>query len=274
MLTLEEIRDVQFTKTLGGYKTSEVDEFVDECVATVEALIAEKAAINEKLNVLAQKVVEYREEEDNIRTALLSAQKMGDAMMREAKLKAEEIVKEANFNAAQIERIARTEIAEEQATLERLKKEVSEFKATVIELYRQHLELLSNLPEEVKEEPAVEAEEPVAEAEPPAAKEEKEPAPIDISAEPIAEEPAPIADIEAIEDLSSGESVTEEPEIMTETPDLSMLDVEEAPAPVTPPSRNPRYNNLRFGEGYSLADDIDDEDEEDEKPRGRFKRKK
>lgn len=278
MLTVDEIRDIQFTKTLGGYKTTEVDDFVDDCVETMEALIAEKAQINEKLSVLAAKVVEYREEEDHIHTALLSAQKMGDAVVREAKLKAEEILKEANFKAAQIERVARAEIADEQAMLDRLKKEVSDFKATVIELYREHLELLSNLPEE---QAAVQEEQPSAEQETPA---EIEEAPVAedaiVETDEIAEdeqelpEADPIQEIEPIEieDISSGDPI-DEAEIVTETPDLSLLSGDDAPAPVTPPARNPRYNNLRFGEGYSLADDVDD-DEEEEKPRGRFKRKK
>ena len=265
MLTVDEIRNIQFTKTLGGYKTAEVDDFVDDCVETVEALIAERAEIQEKLNVLAAKVVEYREEEDNIRTALLSAQKMGDAVVREAKLKAEELVKEANFKAAQIERVARTEIAEEQAKLDRLKEEVSTFKATVIDLYREHLELLSNLPEQEKVEETA-AEEPVVEQEPALAEEI-----------PVEEEKSmmiePIEPMDEMEDLSSGDEI-EDAQIVTETPDLSLLEADDAPAPVTPPSRNPRYSDLRFGEDYSLADDIDDEDDEGEKPRGRFKRRK
>ncbi len=279
MLTVEEIRNIQFTKALGGYKTIEVDDFVDDCVETVEALIAEKAEMNEKLSVLAQKVMEYRQEEDNIRTALLSAQKMGDAVVREAKLQAEQIVQEANGKAAQIEHIARIEIAEEQAALDRLKQEVSDFKANVLSLYRDHLELITALPDE-KPAPVEEpAEEPVEEA--PATIEEKEPVPVDLTEETLAEEtdePEEMAEANPVkedemEDVSSGEPMVDDTEVVSETPDLSLLNDEEAPTPVAPPARNPRYNNLRFGEGYSLADD-DDDDEEEVKPRGRFKRKK
>ena len=91
MLTVEDISNVEFTKTLGGYKTSEVDNFLDQCADTVSALNKEITALNKKLEVLADKVVEYREkldayqkEEDSIKTALVAAQRMGDNVVREA----------------------------------------------------------------------------------------------------------------------------------------------------------------------------------------------
>ena len=50
MLTPNDIRNVVFTKGMGGYKTSEVDVFIDECADTVEALIKEKNAAVEAFN--------------------------------------------------------------------------------------------------------------------------------------------------------------------------------------------------------------------------------
>ena len=84
MLTAEEILNVGFTKSLGGYKTTEVDMFIEKCADTVTILNREKAELTKKLEVLADKLVEYRNEEDSIRTALLSAQRLGDTVVREA----------------------------------------------------------------------------------------------------------------------------------------------------------------------------------------------
>ena len=92
MYTAAEIRNVEFTKNMGGYKAAEVDAFVDNCADTVEKLTAEKEELNKKLSILADKLVEYRRDEDSIRSALLSAQRMGDSIVREAKEQAEEIV--------------------------------------------------------------------------------------------------------------------------------------------------------------------------------------
>ena len=53
MYTPQEIRSIEFTKTLGGYKTTEVDDFIDGCADTVEALLKEK-------NELAKKLARFR----------------------------------------------------------------------------------------------------------------------------------------------------------------------------------------------------------------------
>lgn len=257
MLTLDEIRNIQFTKGIGGYKTAEVDDFVDQCIETVEALLDEKAETAKKMNVLADKLLEYRQEEDNIRTALLSAQKMGDAVVKEAKLKAEQIVSEANAKAAQIERIARAEIADEQATLDALKAQVADFKATLLSTYREHLELISSLPGEKAapvEEEAKPAEEPTPEQEP-----------IDLHNEPI--EPV------EMEDLSS-HAAEEEAEELLEAPDLSLLAPQD-PVLITEAPAKSRFSDLRFGDEYHIEDDDDGEEEEDDrKSRRRSKRKK
>ena len=72
MYTPDDIRNIQFTKSMGGYKTAEVDPFIDKCADTVEALLREKAELTKKLEVLADKLVEYRNDEDNIRINLRS----------------------------------------------------------------------------------------------------------------------------------------------------------------------------------------------------------
>ena len=82
MYTAEDIRNITFTKSLGGYKTGEVDDFIDICADTVEELTKTNADLKKKMELLANKVVEYRNDEDSIRTALLSAQRMGDTVLR------------------------------------------------------------------------------------------------------------------------------------------------------------------------------------------------
>lgn len=136
----------------GGYKTAEVDPFIDKCADTVEALLREKAELTKKLEVLADKLVEYRNDEDNIRTALLSAQRLGDTVVREANHKAGLILEDANIKAEKITSVAKRNIQEEEAELERIKREVAAFKKKMLSMYRDHLTLIDALPE-LKEEP-------------------------------------------------------------------------------------------------------------------------
>lgn len=168
MFTAEEIRNIAFTKTMGGYKTSEVDDFIDQCADTVEALTREKAEQAKKMQVLADKLVEYRNDEDNIRTALLTAQRMGDTVLREANHKAELVLEDAKIKAQKIEETAQNSITGQEEELKRVKAEVAKFKAQLLSMYREHLALIDVMPEpENGEEPAVAAqpEQPAAETE-------------------------------------------------------------------------------------------------------------
>ena len=48
MLTPEEIRNITFTKGIGGYKTNEVDLFIDQCADTVETPSVGKGRADEE----------------------------------------------------------------------------------------------------------------------------------------------------------------------------------------------------------------------------------
>jgi len=147
MYTAAEIRNVEFTKNMGGYKAAEVDAFVDACADTVETLTSEKEELNKKLAILADKLVEYRRDEDSIRSALLSAQRMGDSIVREAREQAANILTDAKAEAEEIIGTAKNDIAQYDEALERVKREVSEFKATILALYKDHLALLKSVPD-------------------------------------------------------------------------------------------------------------------------------
>ncbi len=157
MLTVDEIRNVEFSRGR-GYHAEEVDDFIDACTETVEQLIREKQELSDKLKVLADKIVEYRNDEDNIRAALLNAQRAGEAVVREAEAKAKALVETAEHDAENIRRIALDKIEVEKQELARMEREVGAFKTKIMALYREHIELISALPEPeaVAEEPAPE----------------------------------------------------------------------------------------------------------------------
>lgn len=150
MLTVDDIRNAEFTKNLGGYKAGEVDDFLDQCEETMAALLAEKADITAKMNVLADKLVEYRKDEDSLRTALLDAHKMADQIVKDANEKASTILADARYKAERIQDDAKASIAAEQAELARAQAEVASFKNRVMQLYREQMTLLESLPGEIK----------------------------------------------------------------------------------------------------------------------------
>ena len=221
MLTVKEINEVSFGKAgFSGYKPEDVDNFIDEVVESFTQLQAErddalqqstqlnqqmeelnrqvaelKAKNNElqkKLGILAQKIESYREEEDGIKEAILSAQRMGKEALQDAKGKAAVMLADAEENAKKILENARDDAAkaareyanqveQKRSELEEMKRQVSAFRVSLLEMYKKHLESINHIP-------SFRVKEPVQKAEAPAYEEKSAPA----DPEPVREvEPQP-----------------------------------------------------------------------------------
>lgn len=216
MLTVKQINEVSFGKAgFSGYKPEDVDNFIDEVAASFEQLESERndaltrakelaaqnsdlaaknAELSEKLGILAQKIEAYREDEDGIKEALISAQRTGKKSIEEAKNKAELILQDAKVEAESILEDAKAEASrtakeymaqaeEKKAELEEIKLQVTAFRGSLMEMYKKHLECIDHIP--VFKPAKARVEEPVEEPEPPVAEETSQ-------EEPVREEiPAP-----------------------------------------------------------------------------------
>ena len=75
MLTPNDISSKKFEKAAFGYKPEEVDAFLSEIIESYKKMYESKVSAEEKLEVLAEKLEEYRANEDSLKTVLLGAQK-------------------------------------------------------------------------------------------------------------------------------------------------------------------------------------------------------
>ena len=184
-MNAEDIHNVTFDKAMRGYRPEEVDAYLDQVAAELERLQTEKADAEKKMYILAEKVDQYRNDEETLKTALLNAQRMGESVIHEARQKAETIIYDATSKASQAREEAVEKVAEEEMLLARLKAEVAHFKGEVLNLYKQHIESLSMIPgAEEKKKKAPEA---------PKAEEQPEPAPEEAPKEEPAAEAQPAA---------------------------------------------------------------------------------
>ena len=152
MFTADEIRQLTFEKTMRGYRPEDVESFMENIADEFEALEKEKRDLEEKLYLLAEKVEQYKAEEESIKTTLINAQRLGESIVSDARVKADNVIREATIKKNDIISSAYNEIEGTEEILNRLRKEVSDFKRNILSLYKTHIESLSTLPDDKAEE--------------------------------------------------------------------------------------------------------------------------
>ncbi|MGN0445834.1 MAG: DivIVA domain-containing protein [Acutalibacteraceae bacterium] len=85
MLTPRQLKSYSFTSAgRNSYRASEVDAYMEEISRSYEQMFHENAEMVKKLNLLADKLAEFRADENNIRNALLEAQRMKNQIIDKA----------------------------------------------------------------------------------------------------------------------------------------------------------------------------------------------
>lgn len=203
MMTPSELREYEF-KGAGrnAYKSDDVDNFFGEVAVAYEKIFRENAELVKRVSLLADRLEQFKQDEEQIKQAVIGAQKAADIIVKEAESsvedskaeadailaaakgeadiiksdaekqaiadsdlllsiardKAEEIINkakeeahgiliEANDSAKDTVGAATRTITSESLHYEMLKKEVSEFRASILAQYKAHIELISKLPE-------------------------------------------------------------------------------------------------------------------------------
>ena len=203
MITPSELREYEF-KGAGrnAYKADDVDNFFGEVAVAYEKIFRENAELVKRIGMLADRLEQFKQDEAQIKQAVIGAQKAADIIVKEAEAsvedlkteadailaaakgeaeiiksdaekqaiadsdlllsiardKAEEIINkakeeahgiliEANDSAKNTVGAATRTITSESLHYEMLKKEVSEFRASILAQYKAHIELISKLPE-------------------------------------------------------------------------------------------------------------------------------
>lgn len=192
-MTSKEIRECKFSRAMSGYKLEEVDNLLDIVEADYERFEKTIKEINAKTEALNKEVEEYKRSQNSIQNVLLNAQKLADQIIDDAKVQAEDIISEAKKELLDIEakkeeitasidadaqiRKANVEkeiaevltlankknesisaatadsVTRQQMLFDKLKLEVAEFKAAVMKAYKEHLDIINSLPDEVPMDP-------------------------------------------------------------------------------------------------------------------------
>ncbi len=98
-ITPMDIEQQEFSKSFRGYNEEEVDDFLDKIVKDYEELINENVRLNEEIEKMQEKLKEFSEIEENLRSALLNAQKSAEEMKGRGESEAKIIIKKAELEA-------------------------------------------------------------------------------------------------------------------------------------------------------------------------------
>lgn len=217
----------------GGYDAAEVDTFLKDVSIEYKKLQNENDELEKKLEVLAEKIREYRKDEDALRDALLIAKKQGIAVVNEAKedaekirkeakekadktikdtdalsakkkeiaeknladanAKAKQIVDEANAKAEEIHTIMMQQTEREQIVLQRTRKEVQEYTTKILAAYSAHIENIKAMPKACDNEFVINTVKEVEARKPEDSAFAKKPAPAPAKPAPTPANPAPEA---------------------------------------------------------------------------------
>lgn len=150
MLTPSKIMNHHFEVAgKNAYRAHSVDEFFDIVAESYEQMFKENGELVKKISILAERLEEYKNDEDNIRNALLTAQRMADKIVKETNQKADDQLAEVDEYVKK----------KENASDEKANKLIEDARARAAEIIEkanlQAAELIRNATAEAKEQEVV-----------------------------------------------------------------------------------------------------------------------
>jgi cell division initiation protein len=124
----------------------DVDVFIDEVIDTIEQLKKEKNVLIGKMDFLAKRVEQYREEEETVKNALIAAHKMAEGTIGDAKTEADAIIAEAKKEADKLMAQAQKDTKQQKENYKAIQKDTVALREEVLDIYRRHLEIIKTLP--------------------------------------------------------------------------------------------------------------------------------
>ncbi len=118
-----DIQKMEFKVLFRGYSRDEVDRFLEDIADTVESLNRENGELRDKVVLAEAQLQDLRKSETALSNTLVSAQTMGEELKQAGQRDAELIVREAELKASEIIREARAELVGTQREVSDLRKQ-------------------------------------------------------------------------------------------------------------------------------------------------------
>jgi len=140
-----EIQKKEFSRSLRGYNTEEVDEFLDNLLQNYEKLYKENRDLKEQLQLLQEKMQSYKDIEATIKNTLVLAEKTAEEVRKNAEKEKDAILKAATLKAKEIIQQARERFNQINNQSEELRQQFCLYKIRFKNFLQSQLEYLDSL---------------------------------------------------------------------------------------------------------------------------------
>lgn len=141
-ITPLDIQQQQFRVKFRGFDMVEVDNFLDLVANEFEELLRENNRVKEEDRQKLERIQQLEGAEKDLRNALVSAQQICEEMKNNARKEGELIIEEAKGNARKVMETAQAQAMQVEAEITQLKRQRSEFEASLKAAVEMHLRLL------------------------------------------------------------------------------------------------------------------------------------
>ncbi len=145
MLQPNELKKKVFSKAVRGYSQTEVDEYVEFLIDQYTLLYRQNAELEKKLHIVTAKYDEIADEEESIRSAVLKAQKLSEAMIGNARKKADDIVFTIEDRCKDVLADNEKRLDEQKEQLRLLRSMARDFRDKLYSQYLEHVKLIKEM---------------------------------------------------------------------------------------------------------------------------------
>ncbi len=141
-ITPLDIQQKQFPSKFRGFDAEEVDSFLELVREEMEELLRENANLREETKLLEKQLKDYKNIESTLRDTLIATQQMVEDYKNTAKKDAELIIKEAELRADEIMKNAQEKVIKIHEDIADLKGIRRHFKEEIRRLIESHVRML------------------------------------------------------------------------------------------------------------------------------------
>jgi len=145
-ITIIDIQHKTFKKALQGYDRTEVDQFLDELIETIEDEVQARAAAEAETADLKERISHFKAMEESLQHTLVLAQRTADEVKAAAHKEADLIKQEARMSAEREIASLADRIDESRRDLQRAVDTAEKAKSEIRSLLMSHLSLIDRVP--------------------------------------------------------------------------------------------------------------------------------